>query len=66
MTYDFSGMALGDKLKLPEGKWGDTQRDVLALAAKFADTQSPRWQFQADGHDGSTFERGQYWIERIR
>ena len=64
--YNFKDMKIGDKLPCPVGKWGEPQRDALAQAAEFANTQEPRWQFQADGHDGSTFERGQYWIERIR
>ena len=66
MEYDFKKMAVGDRIACPEGKWGDHQRAVLDLAGKFANTQEPRWQFQTFGHEGSTFERGQYWIERTR
>ena len=63
---DFTGIAVGEKIMLPEGKWNDAQRAVMAQAAAFADKQEPRWQFQATGHEGSTFEKGQYWIERTR
>ena len=66
MNYDFASMVIGDKVKLPEGKWSDPQRAVMAQATKFADTQDPRWQFQTVGSEGSDFERGQYWLERTR
>ena len=62
----FSSMKLGDKITLPIGKWGDVQREVLRTATDFAAKQEPNWQFQADGHEGSTFEKGQYFLERIR
>lgn len=66
MEYDFASMAVGDRLPMPPGKWSDPQREVMALATAFCNTQDPRWQFQSDGHEGSTFEPGQYWIERTR
>lgn len=62
----FEKMVLGDKLPMPEGKWSDTQRETLRLATDFASKQEPTWQFQVDGREGSTFERGQYFLERIR
>lgn len=62
----FSEMKLGDKLPMPIGKWSDTQRETLREATDFASKQEPAWQFQVDGHDGSTFEKGQYFLERIR
>jgi hypothetical protein len=62
----FENMQLNDKILMPEGKWSDTQREVLRQATEFASKQEPAWQFQADGHEGSTFEKGQYFLERIR
>lgn len=62
----FKNMQLGDKIDLPQGKWSDVQREVLRNASEFAAKQDPNWQFQADGHEGSTFEKGQYCLERIR
>lgn len=66
MDYDFSHMAIGDRIACNPGKWNDQQRAVLELAGKFANTQEPRWQFQTVGNEGSAFERGQYWLERTR
>ena len=62
----FENMKVGDKIALPVGKWSDTQRVVVRQATEFAAKQDPTWQFQADGHEGSQFERGQYHLERIR
>lgn len=66
MDYDFSNMKIGDRIILPVGGWSDTQREVLKLASDFCNTQDPHWQFQTVGHEGSDFERGQYWLERTR
>lgn len=62
----FENLKVGEKLEMPVGKWGDAQREMMRQATDFASKQEPAWQFQADGHEGSTFERGQYFLERIR
>ena len=58
-------MKVGDKMKLPEGKWGDAQRKVYDQANQFA-SQNPSVQFETEGHDGSNFEPGQYWLVRTK
>ena len=65
MDIDFSTMQVGDRIALIEGKWGDAQR-VAYNAATAYQAQHTGVQFQVDGHDGSTFERGQFWIERTK
>ena len=65
MDIDFSTMQIGDKHALPPGKWGNDQRAVFEGATAFQ-RANPGVQFEVTGHEGSDFERGQYWITRIK
>lgn len=62
---NFEDMEVGDKMKLPQGKWGDEQRAVYDQAGQFA-AQHPDVQFETEGHEGSNFEPGQYWLVRTK
>ena len=62
---NFEDMEVGDKMKLPQGKWGDQQRAVYNQAGQFA-AQHPGVQFEIEGHEGSNFEPGQYWLVRTK
>ncbi len=63
---DFAAMNIGDKVDLPPGKWNDEKREYLDTANAYCRTSPDNPQFQIGGHDGSDFEKGQYYIERIR
>ncbi len=62
---NFEDMKVGDKIKLPPGKWGDEQRAVYDEANQFA-AEHPGVQFETEGHEGSNFETGQYWLVRTK
>jgi len=61
----FDEMKVGDKVKLPQGKWGDEQRTVYDEANAYA-AQNPGVQFETEGSEGSNFEPGQYWLVRTK
>ena len=61
----FENMRVGDKVKLPPGKWDGEQRAVYDQANRFA-AENPGVQFEAEGHEGSNFEQGQYWLVRTK
>lgn len=62
---NFEDMGVGDKMKLPVGKWGDEQRVVYEQANQFAASNSGV-QFETEGTEGSNFELGQYWLVRTK
>lgn len=59
----FEEMEVGDKMKLPPGKWSGAQRAVYDQANDYARAH-PGVQFETEGHEGSISEPGQYWLVR--
>ncbi len=65
MEINFQEMAIGDKVALPKGKWGNAQRKYYDQACAFA-RENSGVQFEVTGNDGSNFEPGQYWLTRTK
>jgi len=45
---DVSKMNVGDSVPFGEGDWNDSKRELLSVVNEFANSQDPRWQFQAE------------------
>ena len=65
MEIDFDKMEVGDKIKLPPGRWGEELRELYTAANAYVKDNKGK-QFEFSGNDGSALNKGQYWIERVK